>query len=171
MDFIVWLLRILHITAGILWAGGAIQLAFFIGPTITATAEIGKQFSDHLMGKLRYRVFMTIMATTTVVAGGILYWRNSEGFTSAWMNSSAGIGFSIGAGFGLIAFIFGAILSNATAQLAHICKHIDSKPTNEQRLQIQNIQNQLAFVAPVHTTSMIISVLFMAMARYLYLIF
>ena len=171
MDFIVWLLRILHIAAGILWAGGAIQLAFFIGPTITATAEIGKQFSDHLMGRLRFRVFMTIMATTTVLAGSILYWRNSEGFTSAWMNSSAGIGFTIGAGFGLIAFMFGAILSNATAQLAHICKQIDSKPTNEQRLQIQNIQNQLAFVAPVHTTSMIISVLFMAMARYLYLIF
>ncbi|NOT06013.1 MAG: hypothetical protein HOP27_15575 [Anaerolineales bacterium] len=171
MDLLVWLLRILHIGAGILWAGGAIQLAFFIGPTITATAEIGKQFSSHLMGRLRFRMFMTITATTTVLAGGMLYWIQSEGLSSAWLNSSAGIGFTIGAGFGLIAFVFGIIFGNATAKLSRISEQIDGKPTNEQREQIQNIQNQIAFVAPIHITSMIISVLFMAMARYLYLIF
>ena len=87
------------------------------------------------------------------------------------MNSSAGIGFTIGAGFGLIAFVFGLLFGNATARLSQLSAQIDSKPTEEQRAEIQNIQNQLAFVAPVHTTSMIISVLFMAMARYLYLIF
>lgn len=170
MNFIVWLLRILHIGAGILWAGGALQMMFFIGPTIAATAKAGEQFSGYLMGRLRLHVFMTIAAATTVIAGGILYWIDSEGFSSKWLYSSAGVGFGIGAGFGFIAFIFGAIFGNATAELGKIGAQIKDKPSSEQLGQIQALQNRIAFVSPIHMISMIICILFMAMSRYLYLI-
>ncbi len=170
MSIIILLLRIFHVGAGILWAGGALISAFFIGPSINATAEAGKQFAAHLMLKLRFHVFMSIVARTTVLAGAILYWIDSEGFTSAWMNSTAGIGFSIGAGFGLVAFVFGAIFGNALAKLSEIGSQVKGAPTGQQLNQIQALQKRLASTAPIHTVSMIIAILFMSMARYLHLI-
>jgi hypothetical protein len=171
MNFMIWLLRILHVGAGVLWAGGALTMAFFIGPTIAATAEAGKQFAAHLMTKLRFHIFMSIVAGTTVLAGAILYWIDSEGFSSSWVNSSAGIGFGIGAGFGLIAFVSGAIFGDALAKLSKIGSQIKGNPTSEQLGQLQALQKRIATAAPIHIVCMIIAILFMAMARYLHLLF
>ena len=171
MNFVIWLLRILHVGAGVFWAGGALVMAFFVGPTIAATADAGRQFSAHLMGKLRLHTYMTYAALTTVLAGGFLYWIDSEGFSSAWMTSSAGIGFGIGAGFGLVAFVFGAIFGSTTAKLGQIGAQIKGSPTSEQLMQIQALQKRIAFTAPINTVSIILAVLFMSMARYLHLIF
>src|SRR5512147_1330394 len=120
MSIAVIVLRILHIFGAIIWGGGAIMMEFFIAPSIAATADGGQQVARHLATKVRVHIFMMAAAITTILAGTLLYWRNSDGFSSAWMRSGAGIGFGIGAVFGVIALIFGAIFGNTNAQLGKI---------------------------------------------------
>lgn len=167
MNILVLALRLLHIVAGVIWGGGALIMEFFIGRTILATGESGQKFVQHLMNKIQMHKFMTMAAVTTVLAGSILYWLDSDGFSSAWMRSGAGIGFGIGAVFGLIAFVFGAIFGGSNAKLAEIGAQIQGKPTESQLAQIQALQKRIKTVSPIHTYSMIVAMIFMATARYL----
>src|SRR5512147_1372432 len=142
MSIAVIVLRILHIFGAIVWGGGAIMMEFFIAPSIAATAEGGQQVARHLATKVRVHIFMMAAAITTILAGTLLYWRDSDGFSSAWTHSGAGIGFGIGAMFGFIAFIFGAIFGNTNAQLGRLSAQIQGKPTVEQLAQIQALQKR-----------------------------
>lgn len=166
MNILMLVLRLVHIFAAIIWGGGALIMEFFIGRTITATGETGQKFAQHLMNTLRMHKFMTVMALSTVLAGFVLYWRDSNGFSSAWMTSSTGIGFGIGAGFGLIAFVFGAIFGSSNAKLGQVGAQIQGKPTDEQLAQIQALQKRIKTVSPIHVYSMILAMIFMATARY-----
>jgi uncharacterized membrane protein len=167
MNLLVVSLRIVHIMAAILWGGGALVMEFFIGRTILATGETGQKFAQHLMNTVRMHKFMTMAAVLTVLAGTWLYWIDSNGFSSAWIRSSTGIGFGIGAGFGLIAFVFGAIFGSSNATLAQLGAQIQGKPTPEQLTEIQAIQKGIKVVSPIHVISMILAMLLMATARYL----
>jgi uncharacterized membrane protein len=166
MNILLVVLRLVHIVAGVIWGGGALLMEFFIGRTIQATGEAGQAFAQHLMNKVRLHRFMTAMAVSTVLAGTLLYWIDSDGFSSAWMRSGAGIGFGIGAVFGLIAFVFGAIFGSSNAKLAEIGAQIQGKPTDAQLIQIQALQKRIQTVSPFHVFSMILAMVFMATARY-----
>jgi uncharacterized membrane protein len=167
MSIAVIVLRILHIFGAIVWGGGAIMMEFFIAPSIAATAEGGQQVARHLATKVRVHIFMMAAAITTILAGTLLYWRDSDGFTSSWMRSGAGIGFGIGAMFGIIAFVFGAIFGNTNAQLGKLSGQIQGRPTSEQLAKIQALQKQARKVSPFHVIGTILAMLFMATARYL----
>lgn len=166
MSVYLLVLRLVHIVTGIIWGGGALIMEFFIGRSIAATGESGKEFAQYLMVRLRMHKFMTAMALSTILAGALLYWHDSDGFTSAWMKSNTGIGFTIGATFGLIAFVFGAIFGASNAKLAMVSSQIQGKPTGEQLSQIQAIQKRIKTVSPIHVYSMILAMIFMATARY-----
>ena len=167
MNILVVILRLLHIIAAVIWGGGALIMEFFIGRAIMATGTSGQQFVQHLMNKIRMHRFMTVAALVTVLAGSVLYWLDSDGFSSAWVRSSTGIGFGVGAGFGLIAFVFGAIFGSSNAKLAEIGAQVQGKPTDEQLSRIQALQKRIRTVSPIHTYSMILAMIFMATARYL----
>ena len=166
MNIYLLVLRLVHIFAGIIWGGGALIMEFFIGRSVVATGTSGQAFAQHLMTKLRMHNFMTVMAVSTVLAGVLLYLHDSNGFTSGWLKSSTGIGFTIGAVFGLIAFVFGAIFGASNAKLAMVGAQIQGTPTDEQLLQIQAIQKRIKTVSPIHIYSMILAMIFMATARY-----
>jgi uncharacterized membrane protein len=166
MDILKIVLRLVHIFAGIIWGGGALIMEFFIGRTILATGETGQKFAQHLMNKVRMHRFMTVMAVSTILAGVMLYWIDSDGFSSAWMRSGAGIGFGIGAVFGLIAFVSGAIFGGSNAKLAEVGAQILGKPTSQQLGQIEALQKRIKLVSPIHVYSMILAMIFMATARY-----
>ncbi|MDH4188046.1 MAG: hypothetical protein OEV08_13725, partial [Nitrospira sp.] len=146
----IWLLvlRLVHVVAGVIWGGGALVMEFFIGRSIAGTGEAGQKFTQYLMGKMQFHKFMTAMAVSTVVAGGLLYWHDSDGFASAWKFSGAGLGFGVGAVFGLIAFITGAIFGSSNAKLGQVSAQIQGKPTDEQLTQINALQKQIKTVSP-----------------------
>ncbi|MGZ9166631.1 MAG: hypothetical protein ACXW4U_15780, partial [Anaerolineales bacterium] len=74
MTYLIWLLRIVHIVGGVFWVGGTFMMAFFIAPTVGATAEAGQKFIGHLMGDLKFSNRMSAVAGLTILAGLILYW-------------------------------------------------------------------------------------------------
>jgi len=168
MHILMLVLRLVHIVAGILWGGGALIMEFFIGRTIAETGEVGQKFVQHLMNKVRFHNFMTTMAFATILAGAGLYWIDSDGFSSAWMRSGSGTGVGIGAVFGLISFIFGAIFGSSNAKLGEVGAQIQGKPTEAQLAQIQALQKRIKTVSPIHVYSMILAIVFMSIARYFF---
>jgi uncharacterized membrane protein len=166
MNTYLLVLRLVHVVAAIVWGGGGLIMEFFIGRSIAGTGESGQKFAQYLMNTVKMHKFMIVAAVSTIVAGGLLYWHDSAGFTSGWMNSSAGIGFGIGSFFGLIAFVFGAIFGASNAKLAQVGAQIEGKPTAEQLSQIQAIQKRIKTVSPIHIYSMILAMIYMATARY-----
>jgi len=166
MNIYLFVLRLVHIVAGIIWGGGAIVMEFFIGRTIRGTGETGQKFAQYLMNTAQMHKFMSAMAGSTILAGALLYWHDSNGFTSAWWKSGTGTGFGIGAVFGLVAFIFGVIFGVTNAKLAQVGAQIQVKPTDEQLVQIQALQKRIKTVSPIHVACMILAMIFMATARY-----
>ena len=167
MDYLVIILRIIHIVAGVFWVGGVLIMTFFIGPTIGATAEAGQRFVGHLMNNLKFSNRMSIAAGLTILAGFILYWIDSDGFASAWMSSGAGRGFGIGAGFALIGFVFGLLIGRTTNAMAQLGAQFRGKPSREQTSQMQSIRKQQATYSNISAAALILAVIFMAIARYL----
>ena len=167
MNILMLVLRIVHVCAGIFWGGGALMMNFFFGPTVRATAQVGQQFAGHMLLRTKFVTVMTTMAALTIVAGAGLYWIDSDGFTSAWQSSNAGIGFGIGGLFGFVGFVFGSIFGQLNKKLALIGSQVQGKPTPEQMSEIQAIQKRIATVTPIHVYSIIIAILLMSASRYL----
>jgi uncharacterized membrane protein len=167
MTYLIWLLRIIHIGAGMIWVGGTLMMAFFIGPTIQATAEAGQKFAAHLIGAMKFSQRMSAAAGLTILAGFLLYGIDSQWFSStAWMRSGAGTGFGIGALFGLIGFISGNVVGGTLRQLGRLGAQAQGQPSPEQVRQMQALQKRQATATQITAYSLILSVIFMAIARY-----
>lgn len=167
MTYLIWLLRIIHIVAGVFWVGGTLIMTFFIAPTVGATAEAGQRFVGHLVNELKFSNRMSIAAGSSVLAGFILYWIDSQGFTSAWMSSGAGRGFGIGAGFALIGFVFGILIGRTTKAMAQVGAQIQGKPSPDQMNQLQTLRKKQATYSMIAASTLVLATIFMAIARYL----
>lgn len=167
MTYFIWLLRIVHIVAGVFWVGGTLMMAFFIGPAVGATAEAGQKVLGHLVGNMKFNNRMSAAAGLTILAGFILYWIDSNGFTSAWMRSGAGLGFGIGAGFALIGFIFGILIGRTAKAMAELGAGFQGGPSAEQMAQMQSLAKRQASYANMSAVMLIIAVVFMSIARYI----
>ena len=167
MNTFLLILRLLHIVGGVFWVGGALAMNFFIGSSIQSTGDAGKQFAGYLMGKTRFSQYMMYSGIASIAAGFILYGIDSNWFTSAWQSSGPGIGFGIGALFALIGMVTGIMNGNNNRAMARIGAQIQGKPTSEQAAQLGTIQKRQAWVVPVNTYSLLLSLILMAVARYL----
>lgn len=167
MTYYIWLLRIIHIAGGVFWVGGTLMMTFFIGPTIGATADAGQRFVGHLMNNLKFSQRMSAAAGLTGLAGVLLYWHDSAGLTSTWMHSNAGVGFGVGAFFGLIGFIFGIMIGRTTQAMAQLGAQFQGKPTGEQMSQMQKLRSQQTNYSNIASITLILSVILMSISRYL----
>jgi len=170
MNFLVIVFRLLHIISGVFWVGAALMLTFFISPTVGATKEAGQGFMRHFMGQTKFNIVMWAAAITTVVAGAVLYWLDSDGFTSVWMHSGPGIGFGTAAFFavlGLIVGVFQGRNSNAMAKLGGQIQSQGKPPSPEQASRLQSLGKALAIGGILNATFLILATVGMAIARYL----
>ena len=167
MNYLVLFLRLVHVLGGIFWVGSALLMNFFIGPTLRATGDAGRQFAGHFLAQTRFTMAMNISVIATIAAGFWLYGIDSQWFTSSWMSSSVGTGFGIGAVFAVIGMTTGFMNGGNIRKLGRLSAQIQGKPTPEQAAQLAAIQKQQGWVVPVNTWSLLLAALFMATARYL----
>jgi hypothetical protein len=100
------------------------------------------------------------------IAGFLLYWRDSQGFSSAWMHSSTGIGFGIGAGLALIAFIFGVLTDRNMKAMLQLREQFQGTPPDEQMSQLQVLGKQQTTYLYVCAGTLTLALWVMASARY-----
>lgn len=165
-QILIWLLRIIHIVGGVFWVGGSLVMTFFVGPTIGTMGESGQKFVSHLMNNLKFSNRMSAASGSTILAGLILFWLDARAGT-AWLRSDFATGLSIGAGFALIGFVAGMLFGRTTKAMMQLGAQMQGKPTSEQLAQIQTIQKRQAAYSVVSTVTLILAVVFMAIARYM----
>jgi hypothetical protein len=110
--------RVIHISSAILWAGSAVFFVAFVAPTVEVLGPEGGRFMNILVRQRRGATFFQVVSTLTVIAGGFLYWRDSGGLDLDWIQTGVGIGFTVGAIAGLVAwFLVFLVLAPTTYRL------------------------------------------------------
>lgn len=170
MDIILIALRLIHILAGIFWAGGGITAAAFITPSARVLGPDGGKFMQQLL-RQKFSMWMGIASILTVLAGIALYWRASLGFQIAWMIAPSGLTLTIGALAGLIASGEGQfIIAPTTARMQALAKEMQAAsgpPKPEQIAEMEKLQMRLGQAGVRSAILLVISVVGMAIARYM----
>jgi uncharacterized membrane protein len=166
MIYLIWLLRIIHIVAGVFWVGGSLVMTFFVGPTIGAIGEPGQKFVAHLMNNLKFSNRMAAASGSTILAGFILYALDARAGAN-WVRSDFAIGLGIGAVFALIGFVLGMMVGRTTKSMAQLAAQMQGKPSPDQMAQLQAIQKRQATFSMTSTIAVVLATVFMAIARYM----
>jgi uncharacterized membrane protein len=168
--YLILLLRLVHVVAGILWGGAAVYYLFFVKPSVKAIGAAGPQFMQNMAERRKLPLFMVGASLLTVLAGGILYWSSSGGFSAAWIASGPGIGFTIGSVAALVAFLFGNFgIGPTSAQMGALGGQIAASgngPTPDQVVKMQALEKRLNVAEQVDFIMLAIAMLTMATARY-----
>jgi uncharacterized membrane protein len=169
MNTLIILLRLLHIVAGILWAGGAFYYYRFLEPTAKATAPDSQKFMDYLMMQKRFGNFVNLMSLLTILAGGALYYRLAS-VNVGWIATGPGIGFTIGALAGIIAVAaWNVLIPPRVAKLGNIAQAIRAGgglASPQQSANLIQIEKEIAAAGKLDFVLTAIAVLTMATARY-----
>ena len=162
-------LRLLHILGGIFWVGSGLLSFFFLSPAAQATKETGQKFMGYIAQKTSLVTFIYIAAYTTVGAGAVLYWIDSNGLKLNWIRTGPGIGFGLGAIAALVGLYYGVKVGHSTTALGKLGMEIQSQgtpPTEEQLKSMQTLQAQLKTGGLVNIIGLILAAVLMATARY-----
>ena len=169
MNWLIVVLRLLHIFAGVFWAGAIFTLARFVLPAVAATGPAGQQFMRQLTMVQGLTKTMTLAGLTAVVAGLWLMGIDSAWYQPAWMGSPMGIVLSIGGLSGIGAAVVGVRSGMKAARLGGLFKELDAakgSPKPEVVAEVQQIGAKLAAGVRAVAIMLTITVICMAVARY-----
>jgi hypothetical protein len=168
--YIILFLRILHIVAGVLWAGAAIVYVTHVKPSVQLIGPAGPMFMQAYVGRRKYPLFMQVNSILCVGAGAILFWFASGGLSAAWLSSGPGIGFTIGSVAGLLSFVLGAAFIGPRAgrigQLGEAIAAGGGPPTAEQAAEMHRLEEQLSRLENIEFALLVVALVTMATARY-----
>ena len=107
----------------------------------------------------------------TVVAGALLYFRDSGGLNPAWITSPTGLGFTIGAIAAIVSLSLGPLSILPTISklqaLGGRLKAEARPPTPEEGATLHALDRRLTQVGQLDLVLLLVAVVMMATARYL----
>lgn len=169
MLFIYTVLRLIHIFAGVFWAGANLLMAFYISPSVKATAPESGKFMQYLAQKSGFPKMAELSGWLTILAGVALYWIVSGGFQPAWFTTHQGIVLTIGGLLAIAGFVVGYVMQKPAAKrLGQIGQEIQAgggPPSPEQLAEVQAQQAKLAKGGKWTAILLSLSVVFMAIYR------
>ena len=172
MDWLVIVLRILHIGAAIGWVGGAALFSFFVEPTLNALGPDAEKVTGELIQRRQLPRYFGILSTTAVLAGAVLYWVDSQGLQLAWITSPTGLAFTIAALAAVAAWLGGGILlSPAVKNVAAVgaeMKSAGGPPSGELMARMHAAQERVRQIGLYDFALLVIALIGMAVARYLH---
>jgi hypothetical protein len=170
MDIYLIVLRIIHIVAGVFWVGAALVGTFFLGPAARYSGPEGFKFIQTLMGRARFQASIGAAATLTILAGFLLYARDSAGFQLDWILSGVGLGFTVGALAALASFLEGAFVIGPTGrkfgELSAAIQSQGGAPSPDQQAEIERLNARMNSAGLANTVLLLVALLAMATARY-----
>ena len=169
MNWLIVVLRLLHIFTGVFWAGAIFTLARFVLPAVAATGPVGQQFMRQLTMVQGLTKTMTLAGVTAVVAGLWLMGIDSAWYQPAWMGSPTGIVFSIGGLSAIGAAVVGVRSGLKAARLGALFAELDAakgQPKPEVVAEVQAIGAKLASGVRAVAVMLAVTVVCMAVARY-----
>ena len=164
------LLRILHIVAGVYWAGAVFFFVTFLEPSLRDTGPDGGK----VMGAMIRRGYMTampIMALITILSGIDLMRRVSGNFAGEWFATRPGMTLSTGAVAAVLALLIGVVVMRPTAvrigALAAEAQGLDGPARESRMAEAGALRDRARVVGRGVALLLVVSVVAMAAARYL----
>ncbi len=164
MDAYMIILRLIHIFAGIFWVGATFFMVGFVEPTVRASGPVGGQVMQKLMSGTRFSVAVAAAGGLTMLSGLLLYWRISNGLTTAVMFGSR-LPLTLGAISGILAGVLGGgIQGRASARLAALGQQMAAggTPDPAHLAEMQKLQETIRQGSAVTAVLMALAVIGMA---------
>ena len=170
MDVTAVVLRIIHIGAGVFWAGAVFVNEGFLLPTMKATGPGGAPFMRHLMGAKKYPVRIATAGVLVILSGLGMYWRNGSLSNGTWFRSRQAMVYGVGGLSAIIALAFGVVvLTRAAAKLNQVGAAVTAAggpPSPEQAATIAAMQQRITSGTHFVAGLLGITVIAMAIGRY-----
>jgi hypothetical protein len=163
--------RILHIAAGVAWAGSVFLFVVLIQPSAQAIGPAATPFMMELLGKRKLVSWLLSLAGTTVVAGLFLYWKDWHDYASLgdFVSSGFGLALTLGAVAAIAAFLIGLFGTRPSVArllaLAARAAASEGGPPPEVAQEIPRVQARLKVLARTAFAFIVVAVLAMSTAR------
>jgi uncharacterized membrane protein len=148
MNYILILLRLIHIFSGVTWAGTTFFMISTLIPSARENGPEAGRFLGRLSGSNRMLLFIGAASTLTVLSGILMYGILTNGFHLDWLSGGRGLVLTIGALAGLAAWLVGILGMAPTGR--RIKALIDSMgsaggpPSAEQAAHLQTLREKQA---------------------------
>jgi len=156
MNWLLLVLRLVHVGGGALWVGMMAFMTFFLSP---ALAEVGPE-GGKLMAALQRRRIMVIMPVIALLTIGSGFWLMARmyGGPGNLAASRMGVALNVGAAAAIVAFLIGIIFMRPAMMRAMVT----TDPAEAQRLRARG-----AMLGRLVARLLFLALAAMAVARYL----
>jgi uncharacterized membrane protein len=172
MDWLQVALRILHIGAGVLWVGGAALFSLYVEPTLNALGPDAEKVINELIEVRKVPMYFAATSTLAVLGGVLLYWRDSNGLQLSWITSPGGLAFTIGGVSAGAAWLGGNVFTRPAVEkvgaIGAEMKAAGGPPSAELIGRMGAAQERLRRIGRITLGLLVVTVIAMASARYLY---
>lgn len=163
-------LRLIHILAGVFWAGTVFFFASFLLPSMRDAGPAAGAISKQLIVVRKYPRAIMAIAILTTLSGFGLYGLDISMSGGAFARSRAGMVFGLGGVAAVLAIIIGMIIMTPTAKkLAELGAQIQAggkPPTPEQTAEQGRLQKKMGMGTQIGAFLLFICVVCMAIGRY-----
>lgn len=171
MNYLMILMRIIHIFAGVFWAGTAFFMISFVTPTVIATGAEGQKFMQQLAFRTRFTTAMMGVAILTVLSGLVMYWQIFN-FRLSALSNGYGLLLTLGAIAGFIGFLTGYFMQNRNTQkmkvLSESFASAEAPPTAEQQEEMKSLAATVSRGSQITAVFLALSLLGMSIAQYVF---
>jgi uncharacterized membrane protein len=124
MDILYAIFRVVHIFAGVFWAGTALFFVGYLTPTVEATGQEGMKVMQQLVARTRL-IAVTIAAAALSVLSGIFMFLTRSWFALLTAGTATGVTLTVGAVAGLLAAILGiGVIGPVNLRMASLIREI-----------------------------------------------
>jgi uncharacterized membrane protein len=164
--------RAFHILFGVAWVGGLALLVLYLQPGARAIGPAAGPFMQELVTKRKLPNFLLGMGAVTIVAGGFVYWHDSNAFGSLgdFLGTHFGAVLTVGAVLALVGWVIGLVgVKPATVQTMALAGRLASAggpPSPEDAARLHALQLRARRLSVLVLSILVVAVLAMATARY-----
>jgi uncharacterized membrane protein len=163
-------LRVVHIGAGVFWAGSAFLMTWFIEPAVRASGDDGRRFMQRMAASGRLGRALAAAAGATVLAGLALMWIMGVTLGQGFYESGRGLALSLGMLLGIAAFVVGFLMQNRPMRkMSAIGQQLAAAggpPSPAQAAELEKLNGTVRRGGQIVATLLVFTVLLMAMSRY-----
>jgi uncharacterized membrane protein len=171
MNYLMISMRIIHIFAGVFWAGTSFFMLSFVSPAVIATGAEGQKFMQQLAFRTRFTTAMMGVAILTVLSGLVMYWQIFN-FRLSALSSGYGLMLTLGAIAGFIGLLTGYFLQNRiTVKMKALSESIAAAggpPTPEQQTEMKSLSETVTRGGQITSVSLALALLGMSVAQYVF---
>jgi uncharacterized membrane protein len=171
MNYLMISMRIIHIFAGVFWAGTAFFMISFVSPTVIATGAEGQKFMQQLAFRTRFTTAMMGVAILTILSGLVMYWQIFN-FRLSALSNGYGLILTLGSIAGFIGFLTGYFMQNRNTHKMKVLSEsfagASEPPTPEQQAEMKSLAGTVSRGSQITAVFLALALLGMSIAQYVF---